>query len=718
MFRFPAILFGVLTALPVAAELVPLGDWPVDATRAALQVDDELIRNYGRVLERWDLTSDPPLPVDGQVLDSPPVDLLEWDGLLLVLREDGVLEARDLAEDWRSPIWDLDAGNCATQLLRHGNLLLPMGQGEVRLVDMTEPRSPVLLPHVLGEGLPPASIWGGNFAASVDGHLVGELNPSCEQAGELSPGGFHMQLDSLGQSTDIYPIDDIGWDWLSGGAAGVAGGVLIGGGGGTLDWVGPPSWQRVASLPFRVRASTLAAAGQLGWVSQVDSLFQVRVDPQADPMLEVTQRLGVPGGQDAQVLPGQLLVTGRSRSTWLDTTGDLVPVRSLAAPGPILALAWAGERLMVRQDKLYMLRSTEEGLEQVGSLELGAGSFLDAGSELILAQVPQGTAVIRWPVGEEGQVVATLPTSSHLGLTLCEPWALTYDNDTLALWDLSTPTEPRFVDHLVIPGLTFLDARGNGNVAAANLASGGIQLFRLSADQLELGALLPDDSWSFDFVGHRLVVAVFRNAILQLKTYDATDPTQPVLLLNQTLPEDVWIAVVRGGTERLALFMLESWDMETPGTTFLHTYRFDPQQGWLRTGQQLGWGAGLLALSDDEVAGRLAVSLPGAGARVWLDDSVLPVEPAPVRPRALTLAAAPNPFNPVTRLSFTLERPGAVRLAVFDLLGREVALPAAGDFAAGHHEITFDGSALASGIYFARLEAEGRTALTKLALVK
>jgi hypothetical protein len=718
MFRFPAILFGFLTAFPAMAELVPLGDWPVDATQTALQVDEQLFRNCGRVLERWDLAAEPPVLLDSLVLDSPPVDLLDWDGLLLVQRDDGLLEARDLAADWSSPVWSLDAGTCATQLVRHGNLLLPMGQGEVRLVDMAEPRSPVLLPHVLGEGIPPVSIWGGNFAASVDGHLVGQLNSSCEQAGEQSPGGFHMQVDSLGQSTDTYLIDDIGWEWLSSGAAGVAGGVLIGGGGGTLDWVGPSSWQRVASLPFRVRASTLAAAGQRGWVSQIDSLFQVRVDPQAEPVLEVTQRLGVPGSQDVQVLPDQLLVTGLSRNTWLDTTGDLVPLRSLAAPGPIQALAWAGERLVVRQDMLYMLRSTEEGLEQVGSLELGAGAFLDASGELILAQVPQGTAVIHWPEGAEGQWVATLPTSSRLGLTLCEPWALTYDNDTLALWDLSTPAEPRFVDRLVIPDLTFLDARGNGNVAAANLASGGIQLFRMSADQLELGALVLDDSWSFDFVGHRLVVGVFRDNILHVKTYDATDPTQPVLLMNQTLPEDVWIATVRGGTERLALFMLESWNMETPGTTYLHTYRYDAQQGWLRTGQQLGWGVGLLALSDDDVAGRLAVSLPGAGARVWLDDSVLPVEPAPVRPRALSLAAAPNPFNPVTRLSFTLERPGAARLAVFDLLGREVALPAAGEFAAGTHEVTFDASALASGIYVARLEAEGRTAVAKLALVR
>ena len=107
----------------------------------------------------------------------------------------------------------------------------------------------------------------------------------------------------------------------------------------------------------------------------------------------------------------------------------------------------------------------------------------------------------------------------------------------------------------------------------------------------------------------------------------------------------------------------------------------------------------------------------GAGLEAWVENEET-LLPASSHPRGYALSAAPNPFNPVTRLSFTLERPGAARLAVFDLRGREVARPAAVEFAAGHHEITFDGSALASGIYVARLEAEGRTAVAKLALVR
>ena len=117
-------------------------------------------------------------------------------------------------------------------------------------------------------------------------------------------------------------------------------------------------------------------------------------------------------------------------------------------------------------------------------------------------------------------------------------------------------------------------------------------------------------------------------------------------------------------------------------------------------------------------AGKVAIHDEGEGLSCYLDDSILTVDGPPFRPNALVLAAAPNPFNPLTRLSFNLTRPGPVRLAVFDLLGREVALPAAGHFSAGFHHIAFDAGALASGLYLARLEAESSTAVAKLMLVR
>ncbi len=94
-------------------------------------------------------------------------------------------------------------------------------------------------------------------------------------------------------------------------------------------------------------------------------------------------------------------------------------------------------------------------------------------------------------------------------------------------------------------------------------------------------------------------------------------------------------------------------------------------------------------------------------------------EPDGTLPQAVALLPNyPNPFNPVTTLTFELPSAGSVRLTVFDLLGREVARLADGRFAAGTHRATFDAARRASGVYYARLEAGGMTILRSMLLVR
>jgi hypothetical protein len=63
----------------------------------------------------------------------------------------------------------------------------------------------------------------------------------------------------------------------------------------------------------------------------------------------------------------------------------------------------------------------------------------------------------------------------------------------------------------------------------------------------------------------------------------------------------------------------------------------------------------------------------------------------------------PNPFNPVTTIELAVPEPSRVQLTVYDALGREVAVLLNTWLYAGRHHATFDGSRLASGVYFARL---------------
>lgn len=79
----------------------------------------------------------------------------------------------------------------------------------------------------------------------------------------------------------------------------------------------------------------------------------------------------------------------------------------------------------------------------------------------------------------------------------------------------------------------------------------------------------------------------------------------------------------------------------------------------------------------------------------------------------------PNPFNPVTTIRFEVAVSDQhTRLEVYDVLGRRVAVLVDDMLSAGHHSVSFDGSALASGLYLYRLDAGGKVLQRKMMLVK
>ncbi|MDH4069883.1 MAG: T9SS type A sorting domain-containing protein [Ignavibacteria bacterium] len=79
---------------------------------------------------------------------------------------------------------------------------------------------------------------------------------------------------------------------------------------------------------------------------------------------------------------------------------------------------------------------------------------------------------------------------------------------------------------------------------------------------------------------------------------------------------------------------------------------------------------------------------------------------------------SPNPFNPSTRIAFTLPEQSVVTLEVFNMLGQRVAVLADGVRGAGTHNVTFNASNLASGIYIYRLQTPGFVTTKKLMLMK
>ncbi len=78
----------------------------------------------------------------------------------------------------------------------------------------------------------------------------------------------------------------------------------------------------------------------------------------------------------------------------------------------------------------------------------------------------------------------------------------------------------------------------------------------------------------------------------------------------------------------------------------------------------------------------------------------------------------PNPFNPTTTISYGLPGAAYVTVTVYSMLGQEITILQAGEQKAGVHTLRFDGSRLASGVYFYRVSAGQSTAVKHMLLVK
>ncbi len=78
----------------------------------------------------------------------------------------------------------------------------------------------------------------------------------------------------------------------------------------------------------------------------------------------------------------------------------------------------------------------------------------------------------------------------------------------------------------------------------------------------------------------------------------------------------------------------------------------------------------------------------------------------------------PNPFNPVTVISYQLPVAGKVKLSVFDILGKEIAVLVDEAMPVGVHKIEFNAAALSSGVYFYKLETKNFSKTKKMILMK
>ncbi len=123
---------------------------------------------------------------------------------------------------------------------------------------------------------------------------------------------------------------------------------------------------------------------------------------------------------------------------------------------------------------------------------------------------------------------------------------------------------------------------------------------------------------------------------------------------------------------------------------------------------------------DTAYVGAFNVSGPGAIQMFTFAGSNAINELPPSVPTQYSLSQNyPNPFNPTTKIDYTLKAASKVTLAVYDVLGREVATLVNVYQPAGLHSVSFDASRLSSGIYIYTLKtSNGITITKKMVLMK
>ncbi len=278
--------------------------------------------------------------------------------------------------------------------------------------------------------------------------------------------------------------------------------------------------------------------------------------------------------------------------------------------------------------------------------------------------------------------VTDIAVSNGLAVLAC-------GESSIFLLDVSDPQAPQVLDTLLTPG---------GNPQSVAIA--GDRAF-VGGEGLFVCRL--HESPSTAFIGAAFTGAAFTGATLIGATPSYGDA-------HRTMVDGDRVYTVGSNTLRV-------FDVTDPEDPVLAggCYTDEAPRGLALTGNALlvGTAGGLDILPPQCPAALSGVEDTGAGNAA----------PTNGLPGLYGMRAHPNPFNPLTTVSFTLEHDQTVELAIYDLTGKRVAVLAHGRFAAGSHSLDWagrngQGQAVASGTYLLKMASEQGVQTEKMVLVR
>ena len=330
-------------------------------------------------------------------------------------------------------------------------------------------------------------------------------------------------------------------------------------------------------------------------------------------------------------------------------------------------------------------------------------------------------------------------------------------NTSLRVIDIADPANP--VELAVVPG-RYMRTRLSGMVGFSRIGGDPDEIHIhdfADPSSPELLANIRTPDWKTHVVADNLLLVAMGD---DLVVFDVSDPRHPVergrvdlqwshstFIAEATIVEDVAYITMRLTNQQNEMRMVEFGDPDNPvahvgpvpgnepwsidsdgeflylatGPGGTEVYSLDIPLAPELVGQH---AAGLWSWGVNAGSGIFGVANSEAGVFVYSNDLVVTAIDEPVAAaQALRLTSHPNPFNPVTKLAYTLPAPGHARVTVFDARGRRVRVLGDGHHDAGPHSVIWDGRdaagrELPSGVYFSRLESTVGAATRKLVLVR
>jgi len=349
--------------------------------------------------------------------------------------------------------------------------------------------------------------------------------------------------------------------------------------------------------------------------------------------------------------------------------------------------------------------------------------FVDAGNNLRMLDLGNYEETVLDDSGEWSSIRIS-PDACRLAATSI------YPDSTIYVFDLENPEESKAI-HLYTPSSEGVESHTALFADALDWDSAGGQIIYDVFHRIPVAGGDPIEFWDVNLVDvesgviTRVKTPTEHNIQVGNPSFAETNDRYIVCdLFSRELQMNVMVTI---DLFSLDIKVLRDNGMIAPGRPNLGHPRYSPDDGHVIFQQySVEDGADILykiPLNGDRMtaAGKESAYFYGS-LPVWF---VRGEESGPAgveegyRPARFTLSQNfPNPFNPVTTIPFTLDEPGRVFLAVYDLVGRKVATLVDGYKPAGSYGVRFDGSGLASGTYLYRLESGGKSITRKMTLVK